>query len=321
MTDSSGAGSAASGAPRATTAPPRTNRVLLGILFMCTASTLFPIMNGLVKLLGGTYAPEQIVWARILSHLVFVLMIFLPTIGFAVFRTNRPGSQFVRSMMQLLSTSMFFFGVQFIPLADAAAISFMGPFIVTLMAVPMLGERISTARLIAVLVGFFGVLIVIRPGTEVFQWHSVLIIGSATCYALYQVLTRKVAGHDSPATSAVYSALLGSAVLSLLMPFRWQATPDTWHDIVLLSSLGILGGVGHYCVARAMMYAPANVISPFMYFQMIGSVLVGWLLFEHLPDAWTWLGAAVLIGSGLYIGWRETRERRMRTSAVPAAAD
>ena len=136
-------------------------------------------MNGLVKLLGGTYAPEQIVWARILSHLVFVLMIFLPTIGFAVFRTNRPGSQFVRSMMQLMSTSMFFFGVQFIPLADAAAISFMGPFIVTLMAVPMLGERISTIRLVAVLAGFFGVLIVIRPGTEVFQWHSMLIVEAA----------------------------------------------------------------------------------------------------------------------------------------------
>ena len=310
-----------SGAAGAAAVLPRTNRVLLGIFFMCVASTLFPIMNGLVKLLGSTYAPEQIVWARILSHLVFVLLVFLPTAGLVIFRTRRPGAQFIRSMMQLLSTSMFFFGVQFIPLADAAAISFMGPFLVTLLAVPLLNERISSARMAAVLFGFCGVLIVIRPGSEVFQWHSLLVVGSATCYALYQVFTRRVAGHDSPATSALYSALLGAAVLSLLMPFRWQATPESVVDIVLLSSLGILGGIGHYCVARAMTYAPANVISPFMYFQMIGSVAVGWLLFAHLPDAYTWLGAAILIASGLYIGWRETRERRgMVRSAARAAA-
>lgn len=312
---------ASSGASGAAAVLPRTNRVLLGILFMCVASTLFPIMNGLVKLLGSTYAPEQIVWARIVSHLVFVLMVFLPTAGLAVFRTRRPGSQFIRSMMQLMSTSMFFFGVQFIPLADAAAISFMGPFIVTLLAVPLLGERISGARLVAVLVGFCGVLVVIRPGSEVFQWHSLLVVGSATCYALYQIFTRRVAGLDSPATSALYSALLGAAVLSVLMPFRWKATPETVIDVVLLASLGILGGIGHYCVARAMTYAPANVISPFMYFQMIGSVLVGWLLFHHLPDIYTWIGAAILIASGLYIGWRETRERRglVRPAAAPRA--
>jgi drug/metabolite transporter (DMT)-like permease len=283
-------------------------RPMLGILFMLLATSLFPVMNGLVKVLSADYTSEQIIWARTASHLVFVLALFAPRYGLRLLRTVRPGVQIARSLVLLASTTCFFSGVKFIPLAEAASISFMSPFIVALLAVPFLGEKVSPVRLIAVAVGFCGVLVVIRPGTDVFRWASLLIVGSALCYATYQILTRKVAGQDRPETSVVYSALVGTLVMTLIVPLFWT-TPKSLGDALLLASLGVLGGLGHYCVARALTYATASVVSPFHYWQIVGSVLVGYLLFADLPDAYTWTGAALIIGSGLFIGWRETRER------------
>lgn len=283
-------------------------RPIVGILFMCMASSLFPVMNGLVKVLSATYPSEQIIWARTASHLLFVLLLFGPRFGPRIFRTVRPGVQLSRSLVLLASTTFFFSGVKFIPLAEAASISFMAPFVVALLALPVLGERVSPGRLAAIGVGFLGVLIVIRPGSDVFRWASLLIVGSAVCYATYQILTRRVAGHDRPETSVVYSALVGTAVMSAIVPFSW-VMPVSVSDALLLASLGVFGGLGHYCVAQAMTYARASVVSPFQYWQMVGSVLVGYLLFGEMPDFYTWLGAAVIIGSGLFIGWRETRER------------
>lgn len=276
----------------------------MGILFMCTAASLFPMMNGLAKLMSQDYSSAQVVWARTLSHLVFMLVLFAPKAGARIFRTRRPGLQFVRSCMLIGSTFFYFTALKYVPVAQAASISFTAPLIVVLLAGPMLGEKITPNRLAAVLVAFAGVLVVIRPGAAVFHWASLLILGTATCYAIYQILTRKVANWDPPETSAVYSALLGSLLMSLVVPFAWR-TPDSVVDTLLLTSLGILGGLGHYCVARAMTYAPANFVSPFQYWQMIGSVTVGYLLFSEIPDRYTWIGASLIIGAGIYIGLRE----------------
>ncbi|MCW5749429.1 MAG: DMT family transporter [Alphaproteobacteria bacterium] len=289
-------------------------RVLIGILFMCGAGALFPIMNGLVKELSGGFDSMQIVWARTLGHLIFVLVLFAPRRGLAIFKSRKLPWQVGRSLLLLASTAMFFTAVKDIPLAKAASISFTAPLIVALLALPILGERIGPARLTAVLIGFGGVLIVIRPGSELFQWASLLIVGSSSCYALYQIFTRKVAGHDAPETSVVYSALIGTLITSFIVPFVWT-TPVTWRDGLIMASLGVFGGLGHYCVARSMTYAAANIVSPFQYFQMVGSVVVGYVLQSHLPDGYTWLGAAIIIGSGLYIGWAETRAKQ-----VPAAS-
>lgn len=280
------------------------HRPLMGILFMCTAASLFPMMNGLAKLMSQDYSSAQVVWARTLSHLVFMLLLFAPKAGARIFRTRRPGLQFVRSCMLIGSTFFYFTALKYVPVAQAASISFTAPLIVVLLAGPMLGEKITPNRLAAVLVAFAGVLVVIRPGAAVFHWASLLILGTATCYAIYQILTRKVANWDPPETSAVYSALLGSLLMSLVVPFAWR-TPDSVVDTLLLTSLGILGGLGHYCVARAMTYAPANFVSPFQYWQMIGSVTVGYLLFSEIPDRYTWIGASLIIGAGIYIGLRE----------------
>lgn len=283
--------------------PSALHRPLLGILFMCLAASFFPAMNGLAKLMSQSYSSEQVVWARTLSHLIFVLALFMPRAGWSIVRTRRPGVQFIRSCMLISSTFLFFSAIRFVPIAQAASISFTAPLIVVLLAGPMLGERITLARVLAVTAGFVGVLVVIRPGAAVFQWASLLIVGSAGCFAVYQVLTRRVAGIDSPGTSVVYSALVGSVLMSCIVPFSWK-TPGSWEDVMLLASLGVLGGLGHYCVARAMTYAPANFLSPFQYWQMVGSVAIGYAMFAEVPDAFTWMGAALIIAAGLYIGVR-----------------
>jgi drug/metabolite transporter (DMT)-like permease len=281
----------------------RAHRPLLGILFMCLAGSFFPAMNGLAKLMSQGYSSEQVVWARTLSHLIFVLALFMPGAGWGIVRTRRPGVQFFRSCMLISSTYLFFSAIKFVPIAQAASISFTAPLIVVMLAGPMLGEKVRLPAVMAVLAGFMGVLVVIRPGAAVFQWASLLIVGSAGCYAMYQVLTRRVAAFDAPETSVVYSALVGSVLMSIVVPFFWR-TPDAWADVLLLASLGVLGGLGHYCVARALMYAPANFLSPFQYWQMVGSVAIGYLLFSEVPDAFTWLGTAVIVAAGLYVGLR-----------------
>lgn len=278
-------------------------RPLPGIAFMCLAGTIFPLMNGLAKLMSESYSSEQVVWARTLSHLLLVLAVLMPRYGVALLATRRPTVQLARSCMLLTSTFLFFSALKFISVAQAASISFVAPLIVVLLAGPVLGEKVSLGRVIAVLFGFFGVLVVIRPGSSVFQWASLLVLGSAACYAVYQLLTRLVAGVDKPETSVVYSALVGSVILSFVVPWFWK-TPERWMDVLLLCSLGALGATGHYCVARALTYAPANFVSPFHYWQMVGSVAVGYLLFGDLPDEFTWIGTALIIGAGLYVGLR-----------------
>jgi drug/metabolite transporter (DMT)-like permease len=282
------------------------DRTLTGILFMLAAASLFPVMNGLVQLLSARYGTGQIVWARAVSHMAFVLGLFGPRFGVSLFITRLPRWQILRSLTQLVSTTLFFTGVKYLPLAKAASISFLAPFFVALLAWPILGERVTPNRIVAVIVAFVGALIIIRPGSNVFQWASLYMLGSAVCYALYQLLTRRVAGYDPPETSAVYAALVGSFVMSLALPFMWTAIAS-WRDAALLFSLGVVGGTAHYFVARAMVHAPASIIAPFGYWQLIGSVVVGYLISGYLPDAFTWIGAAIIICAGSFIAWSETR--------------
>lgn len=283
-------------------------RLLLGIFFMCTATTLFPIMNGIVQVLSRDYRSEQIIWARTAGHLLIVLIVLLPRFGPSIFVTRQPLAQISRSLLLLASTTLFFFAVKEVPLAKAASISFMAPFFVTLLAWPILGERIGALRLACVLAGFAGVLIVIRPGSEVFQPAALLIVGSAFCYGIYQIFTRMVAGDDRPETSVIYSALIGTLVMSCVVPFVWT-TPRSLVDILLHAAMGCLGAGGHWCVAKAMTYGQANVISPFQYWQMIPSVAVGYAITGLFPDGFTWLGASIIIAAGVTIAVSESRRR------------
>lgn len=281
-------------------------RLLLGILFICLSGIVFPVMNGFAKFLGAEYSTLQVSWARAFGHFVFILLAFLPQHGLGLLRTKRPMIQFGRALMLYVSNICFFFAIVFIPIADAAAISMTSPLVVALLAWPLLGERTNAARLVALAIGFAGVLIVIRPGTDLFHWASLFVVGSSVCYGMYQILTRKVAGIDSPETSAVYAPIIGAIGMLLVMPFVWR-TPATLLDLFMFVGLGVLGAAGHYFVARALTLAPANLVSPFQYFQLFASVLVGYLFFAALPDAATWIGAGIIMASGLYIGWTQTR--------------
>lgn len=293
--------------PTAITAPAdNRQRVLIGILFVCIAGTLFPIMNAFAKALGADYNPLQISWARFFGHVVFLLIMFMPRRGWKMLITRRPGLQLTRSAIQLASNVLFTIAIFHQPIADAAAIGMMGPLFVALLAWPMLGERTTPGRVAAVAVGFVGVLVVIRPGGDVFHWSATLLLASSVCYALYQIFTRKVANIDPPETTTIYSSLIGAFGMLLILPFIWKTPDGFWHWF-FFCGLGVLGGIGHYFVVRALAYAPANIISPFQYFQLIGSVLVGYLWFDNFPDAYTWVGSAIITAAGLYVGWSQTR--------------
>jgi drug/metabolite transporter (DMT)-like permease len=198
--------------------------------------------------------------------------------------------------------------VRSIGVAEAISVSFVGPVLVVLLAWPMLGERISAVGFAAVALGFAGVLVVILPGSSVFQWASLLLVGSAAAYALYQIVIRRLGATDHPATTIFYSVLLGAILMSVLLPFVWRP-PASARDWLLLCSLGALGGLGHYCVAKAMTCAPVNLVAPLNYTQMIGSVVVGYLMFAEVPDAYTWLGTALIVAAGVLAGWQSRRRR------------
>jgi drug/metabolite transporter (DMT)-like permease len=286
--------------------PERVYRPWLGVLFMCVACATFPVLNSVVKLLTITYRYEEVVWARVAGHLVLVSAVFLPRRGLALLRTRQPTQQLACSLGLLGATGFFFAAAKYVGVSEAIAIQFLAPLIVVIFAWPILGERLTLWRLASVVVGFAGVLIVIRPGGAVFQWASLSVVGSAISYAIYQIYIRKVSAVDHSSTTVFYSALGCTIVASAFAPFNWR-TPDNWSDIALLCSLGFLGAFGHYCLARALSYAPANVIAPFNYTQMIGAVIVGYLMFAEVPDVYTWLGSIVIVAGGLMVGWTSRR--------------
>jgi drug/metabolite transporter (DMT)-like permease len=282
-------------------------RILAGILFMCGAGLLFPVMSGFAKFLGESgYNSLQVSWARAFGHIVFMLAFFVPRFGLRMLRTRRPLIQLLRSSMLFGSNATNFFAITFIPLAKTASISLMAPLLVVPLARLILGERTTRARMMALVTGFVGVLIIIRPGTELFHWASLFAVASALGYAIYQVLTRRIAGIDPPETSTIYSSVVGAFGMFLVLPFVWR-TPESLRDIAFFCSLGVIGAVGHYLVAQALTNAPANIIAPFQYMQLIGSVAVGYFFFGDFPDFLTWVGAAIIVASGLYIGWSQTR--------------
>ena len=289
-----------------TRAPSERWRVPLGIGLVCLAGTMFPFMNAFAKLLGADYSSLQISWARFFGHVLFLMALFMPRRGIRMVFTRRPRLQIARSVIQCVSNLCFVAAIVYQPLASAAAIGMMGPLIVALLAWPILGERTTLGHAVAIVVGFIGVLIVIRPGGDVFHVSALFLVASAVCYAFYQILTRMVANIDPPETTTFYSSAFGAVGMLVVLPFVWKS-PASVRDFLLFCGLGVLGGLGHYCVVRALAYAPANIISPFQYFQLIGSVIVGYLLFGHFPDAATWAGSAVIVSAGLYLGWSQTR--------------
>lgn len=276
------------------------------ILYMGLAMALLPCLNASAKYLGRNYSTVEIVWARYAGHFAYMVFAFFPRRGLALFYTSRLSVQVLRSALLVTSTGIYFTALNYTDLPTASVIGFSAPFIMTALSGVMLGEAVGPRRWAAVVVGFLGAMIILRPGSGVVHLASFLVLISAACNAVYQLLTRSLAARDSAETSNTYIAVVGFVFTSLAVPFFWQ-TPRSVLDLLLFISLGIFGGFGHYFIVKALEWGPAAVIAPLNYGQLIGTVIIAYLAFAEWPDNWTWIGAAVIIGSGLYIFYRERR--------------
>ena len=282
-----------------------TDRILRAILSTVVAMLCFSILNAMSKTLSTSgYPVIQVIWARYVFAFAFMLAMFLPRSGLKLFSIRRLDTQVVRGLLLFFSSYLFFHGVVYLPLATAAAISLSSPIIVTALSSRLLGEAVGPRRWAAVMVGFVGAMIVVRPGHADFDWHVLLIVASTVCSAFYQLFSRRYGQTERPDASATLATIVGTVAASPFVPFEWMMPTSAWH-MVLFVGRGIMAGTGHYFLTIAYSQAPAAVVSPFNYTQLIGSAVMGFIVFHEMPDVWTWLGAAVIIASGLYIGYRE----------------
>jgi drug/metabolite transporter (DMT)-like permease len=277
---------------------------LRGILLVVSSIGFFVLMDSIAKYLGQWYPMPGIVWARYLINLAMLLAWFAARGELGRLRTARPGIQFTRGLLLVSATFLYFTSLTVLPLADAAGIGFVLPLFVAALAVPMLGERLDLPRTVAIFLGLAGALIIVRPGTEVFTPYALLPVGMAMCNALYQVLTRKVAGQEHPLTSLVWGALVGAVLMSAVAPFYWQAPAVAWHWL-LLAVIGVCASIGHYLLIRAYDYASATLLAPFTYTAIVWAVLLGFLLFGQLPDGWSVAGMLIIVASGLFLAGRQ----------------
>jgi len=280
-----------------------------GILWMLFAFVLFPAINAMVKYMDGLgYTLPQIAWARFFGHAVVYYAILGPRLG-SLLRTRRPGLQILHSALVVGILAPFFWGLTLLPLADASALMFISPLIVTTLSIPLLGEHVGVRRWVCVCIGFLGAMIIIRPGFGVMQVAAVLPLAAACFQALYQITTRMLAGKDSVMTTMVYTPLVGAVGSSLIVPFYWFPPPDVF-GWGMLAALGVFGLASQFALIKAFNAAPASVVTPFGYTHLLWATLFGFLLFGHLPDTWTVTGAAIIAASGLYVFHRESMQRQ-----------
>jgi drug/metabolite transporter (DMT)-like permease len=282
------------------------NQPLKGISLIVLATLLFATHDTLSKYLSGIYPVIMVVWVRYVLHTLLMAGIFMPSAGLRVLRTKRPGLQALRATCLLGTSLLFTSGLMFIPLAEATAVNFLAPLLVTALSVPLLGEHVTRGQWIAVLVGFLGVIIIVHPGGELFTPAVLLPLGSAMCFACYQLLTRLVSAHDSPTTSNFFAGLFNTLLMSALVPFFWQ-TPQFKH-LPLMLALGACGMLAHLLLTQAFRYAAPAMLAPFGYCQIVFAGLLGFLVFSHAPSLTAQFGIAVICLSGLAAAWQQRRK-------------
>ena len=249
----------------------------------------------------------QAVWARYAGQTVLALLLVAPRLT-ETLRTQRLGLQIIRSFFLLGATSFFFFSFARMPLANAVAVFNVAPLFIVMGASIFLGERFGLRRAVAIVVGFAGALIIIRPGLDVFSVVSLLPLGAAVSYTGYVLTTRFVGQSESPWTSLVYSALVGCVILSVIVPFRWS-TPDMY-GVFYMVAMAVSGTAGQLLLIRAYSVAEAGSIAPFTYSAIPFAMFWGVVGFGDYPDLATYLGTLVIVAAGLYVWRRETLARQ-----------
>ena len=284
---------------------------LTGIALMCGAVACFAVLDTMAKYLNLHMSTLQVVWARYTGAFLFPFVLSNPWTRPQLTITVRPGLQIGRSVLLLASTLCNFAALRYLQLDEALALTFSTPCFVAALSGPILGEWVHWRRWTAIAVGFFGVLVVTRPGIGSFHPAALFSLTAAMLYALYSIMTRILARTDSNATTLFYSNIVGAVALIPALPFVWT-TPSDPLIIVLMVATGAVGSVGHYLLIAAHRLAPAAVLSPFIYTEIVLVIALGFLVFGDLPTRWTLAGAAIVIGSGLYIFQRERAMRGKR---------
>jgi len=281
----------------------RPDEPLRGIALMIAAMAVFSAMDGVSKILAETYHPLMITWSRQVAQILLLAPLVLWIGPRRCLRSAAPGAQALRGLLLYFSTICFVSGLAQLPLAEASAIGFVSPMFTTALSIPLLGEKVGIRRWLAILVGFAGVLIVIRPGTAAFDPAALFPVASASFWALALIVTRKMSYRDTPLTTLAYASLVGLVVASLPLPWFWAMPEPAALGLILL--MGVLSLSGHYLLVQAFQLGSVSILAPFAYSQMIWATLFGYLVFHNLPDLLTWVGAIVIILSGVYVWHRE----------------
>ena len=261
------------------------------------ATIAYAVVDTLSKYQAREYPVEMIVWARYVVPLV-LLIVLLPG-GRGLWRTAYPGMQLVRGILLTAGTLFIVFAYRVMPMAEAQAISFIHPVLLTLLAVLFLGEKVSRLGWAAVLIGFCGVLIIVRPGGGLFTPAALLPLGLALCFSSYQIFTRIISRRESSMTSLFCVLFVGSVVMSIALPFVW--INPSGKGLLFFALIGVTSGIGHFSTIKALEYAPASLLAPFAYIQLLWVGILGVLVFGDFPDAVTIVGMGIVVAAGLLV--------------------
>ena len=282
------------------------SQALRGIGLMLAAVSMFSCLDAMSKYLAALYAVPTIVWARYVSQMLLMLAFLGPRLGRGLLRTANLRLQLLRGAVLTASSLLFLTALSRMPLAEAASIAFMAPLFIAVLSGPVLHERVEGRTWVALAFGFGGVLLIVRPGGGLFSLVSLLPLASAVMMAVYQLMTRRLAGRDASLTTLFYPALVGSIAVPLVFPVSMTLPANAPH-LVLFCALGVLGGIGHFFLIRAHLHAPPSVLGPFMYGQLVTAVVLGWLVFGQLPDGAALLGMLLITASGLALAFSHRR--------------
>ena len=277
---------------------------LIGIGLVSLTYLLFSLLDGSAKWLVGTLPVIVVVWLRFVTHVLFAGIVLFPVRGVSLIKTNHLRWHALRALMFIAMTGINFWALQYLQLTVTSSIFFSVPLMIALASAPLLGEKLDAGRWLAILAGFAGVLVIMQPGSAEFHPAMLASVVNAVLYAAFMMMTRRLAAYDSPETIQFLPALGAAIGLTPFALAAWQS-PSGWLEWTVACLLGVLGGFGHYLLALAHRYAPASVIAPFLYQQVIYMALFGYLVFGDIPSPAIWLGAAIVVSSGLYLFARE----------------
>lgn len=277
---------------------------LLGIGLMISAMMILPFLDVVAKFLGQQGVPVlQIVWARLFFGTLITLPFALNLAGPAGLMPNMPWMHTLRAAFLISATGFFFWGLTYLPIADCLSIFFVQPLIVTLLSPLVLGETVGIRRWVAVVIGFIGTLIIIRPGFQEINPGVFMSLAAGASLAIYMLLTRKISGSAPAMVTTYYTSLLGAIIMSAVVVFLWKPISlEQWGLFILLA---FIANGGHYLIVKAYDYSEASLLAPLAYTEMIMAVVAGWYFFGDFPDAWTFVGVGILIACAIYISIRE----------------